>query len=379
MSDLSETIGEIATGLEQFKAEQRSKLDQMETRMMRPGANLMGTSNQALPTETERKAFGEMLRTGNRQLAVEAKASVNVSNAGQGLEAVADWFDSEVLSVAREITPLLKLVRIKTVSNFPAKHIVTNAYAMGSGWIDELGSRVDTDAPKANVVEVTAGEWYALPAASEWALTDVSFDVESWLKSELVAEYSESLQAAIVAGNGTSKPTGFLAGPTPVTTADGARAFGTLQYYPTGAASTLPATAIAAVDLFTDVTLGLAWKHRQNACWVMSSSTIAAVRKFKDADNRPLFVDSLIAGQPKTLMGYPVYECEAMPPIGAGTFPIAFGDFNQGYILDQDSQSMKITRDEYTTKGLVKYYARRRIGGKILDSDAIKLIKVSAT
>lgn len=39
---------------------------------------------------------------------------------------------------------------------------------------------------------------------------------------------------------------------------------------------------------------------------------------------------------------------------------------------------MKITRDESTKPGSVKFYARQRVGGKILDSEAIKLVKIAA-
>ena len=37
-----------------------------------------------------------------------------------------------------------------------------------------------------------------------------------------------------------------------------------------------------------------------------------------------------------------------------------------------------ILRDPYTSKPFVRFYATRRIGGQVLDSDAIKLIKISA-
>lgn len=378
MSDqtTAEIVNGVASSIETFKKSQDARMSALETRLNRPGAFHAPLDGNQKLDDTERKAFGELLRTGDRRHAVEAKAAVNVGTSGQGMETVATWFDSIVLSMARDYAPLLKLVRTTAVGNFPVKHIVTNSRVMGSGWVGEQGTRSDTDAPLPLVVEVPAGEWFALPSVTEWALTDANFDVESWLRAELVSEYAETLQAAIVAGNGTNKPTGFLAGPTPVVTADAARAFGTLQYIPTGAASAL---ATNGVDYFTDVVASLAWKHRQNASWVMNAQTQAVVRKYKDTTGRPLFVDSLITGQPSTLMGFPVYECEAMPSIAAGAFPIAFGDFNAGYVLDQDASGLKITRDEITSKGFIKYYSRRRCGGKVLDSEALKICKVSAT
>lgn len=391
--DMASTIEKMAGGIDQFKqtqgeamAEVRKELDRLQTRMARPGAFTGSATESASfdepispPTREQRAAFAKMLRTGDRQQAIEARAVVNAGTSGQGLEAVAPWFDNVVLRMARDAAPLLKIIRTRKVGNFPAKHIVGNSKVMGSGWLGEQSSRTDTDAPLPLVVEVPAGEWYALPSVTEWALSDLNFDVEGWLRQELVDEYSETMQAAIVSGNGINKPTGFLGGPTPVTTGDGSRAFGTLQYYPTGQAGALPSTTQAMINLLLDVVHGTRWKHRQKAHWVMSALTMSSLRKFSDADGRPILLDSMITGQPTTLLGYPVAECESMPNIGANAIPIAFGDFESGYVLDEDSDGIRITRDDITQKGFVKFYARRRCGGKILDSDALKLIRVSAT
>ena len=393
--DLAETIGKIADGFEEHKQtvrELQQRLDRAETRLARPGAlgatltpeELRGSEIDAPrilpPTPAELRAFGQLLRTGDRQYAVEARAAINAGTSGQGLEANIAWVDNIVQTMARDATPLLKIVRTRPVANFPAKHIVGDGRAMGSGWSGEQGFRADTDPPLPKVVEVAAGEWYALPAVTEWAITDLAFDVVGWLLRELADEYSENVMSAIVSGAGNNKPTGFLGGPTPVSTSDAAgRAFGTLQYLATGQAAALPTTTSGVVDLLLDVVHSLRWKHRQNGTWVMSALTISALRKYKDADGRPILLDSMISGQPATLLGYPVIECEAMPSIAAGAFPIAFGDFDAGYVLDRDASGMRITRDDLTTKGFVKFYSRARVGGKVLDSEAIKLVKVATS
>ena len=67
-----------------------------------------------------------------------------------------------------------------------------------------------------------------------------------------------------------------------------------------------------------------------------------------------------------------------MPAVGAGAFSLAFGDFKEGYLI-ADRVGMRITRDEITTPGYVKFYVRKRVGGKIRNSQAIKLLKIAAT
>jgi HK97 family phage major capsid protein len=60
----------------------------------------------------------------------------------------------------------------------------------------------------------------------------------------------------------------------------------------------------------------------------------------------------------------------------SGTFPIAFGDFKAGYVI-VEKVGIKWLRDPFTGKPNVLFYAYRRVGGDVANSDAIKLLKVS--
>jgi HK97 family phage major capsid protein len=213
-----------------------------------------------------------------------------------------------------------------------------------------------------------------------WFDGDLIINAESWLQLNVTDAFGQAEGAAFVAGDGTNKPTGFLSGPTPVVTADSGRAFGTLQYIPSGAAGAFLAASatVSPADVLADMIYTLRAGYRQNARWVMNSKTAGVVRKFKDIDGRFLWVDNLSAGQPALLMGYPVTIAEDMPDIGANTFPIAFGDFFRGYLV-ADRTGMRIIRDDITRPGFVRYLISKRVGGKLLDTNAIKLLKMSAT
>jgi HK97 family phage major capsid protein len=58
-------------------------------------------------------------------------------------------------------------------------------------------------------------------------------------------------------------------------------------------------------------------------------------------------------------------------------FPVAFGNFRRGYVL-ADRVGLRITRDNVTNVGFVKFYIRRREGGHPLNNDAIKWIRSTA-
>jgi HK97 family phage major capsid protein len=123
---------------------------------------------------------------------------------------------------------------------------------------------------------------------------------------------------------------------------------------------------------------GLAAPYRQNATWLMSSVTAAQVMLLKDGQGNYLWRESFAAGQPPTLLGRPVEFDEGMPAIGAGTFPIAFGDFKSGYLIN-DRLGTRILRDPFTNKPFVMFYATKRVGGGVRDPRAIRLLKIAAS
>jgi HK97 family phage major capsid protein len=202
-------------------------------------------------------------------------------------------------------------------------------------------------------------------------LDDAMFDVEKWLAEEIATEFARAEGAAFVGGSGVNQPLGFLSSPN-AASLDSARPMGTLQFLGTGAAGAFPASNPA--DKLVDLVQSLRSPYRQGAVFVMNSATAAAIRKFKTADGAFMFQPSLAAGQPATLLGYPLIEAADMPDIGAGSLSIAFGNFKAGYVI-AERNATTILRDPYTHKPYVHFYATKRIGGQVVNSEAIKLLK----
>lgn len=149
--------------------------------------------------------------------------------------------------------------------------------------------------------------------------------------------------------------------------------------HPGGNLSTTPSGAAASVtaDALVDLKYGLGAPYRQNATWVMNSSTAAVIAKHKDGNGAFLWREALLASEPSTLLGRPVEIDENMSNIAAGAYPIAFGDFQRGYLVN-DRVGVRILRDAYTNKPFVMFYATKRVGGGVLDPKAIRMMKVAA-
>ena len=66
-----------------------------------------------------------------------------------------------------------------------------------------------------------------------------------------------------------------------------------------------------------------------------------------------------------------------MPAIAAGALAVAFGDFANGYLLTT-TPTLGVVRDEVTNPDFIKIWQRERHDGKVVDFEAIKLLKIKA-
>jgi HK97 family phage major capsid protein len=376
-------------------SEQKSRLEKVETKLSRPGA-LGGGDRDSRETQEEseyKNAFFDWVRAPKdhqcEQRMTQAFKALEAKNAAGGREtratqavvgtnaaggyALPKIVESTIARLSVDISPIRSIATVRTVGSTDY-HELFDLNGAGFEWLGEGDTRNQTNTPDLIEIVPTFGMASAKPQASEESLDDLFFDVESWLQMSVAEAMAQGEGAAFVSGNGTKKPTGFLAGPAPVATADGGRAFGTLQYIASGQAAAMPTST----DVFYDLIYSLRARYRNNARWVTSKLVLAAMRKYKDSTGQYLWQPTLTASQPDTFMGYGITEAEDMPAVAANSTPIAFGDFKEGYLIC-DRVGMRMTRDEITTPGFVKFYVRKRVGGKLRNTQAIKLLKIAAS
>ncbi|EAQ28340.1 hypothetical protein NAP1_12113 [Erythrobacter sp. NAP1] len=343
--------------------EVKARLDKVSRAASRP---VIGGA--AAKTEEVKGFVDGYLRRGRE---TEVK-SINGASPSDGGFAVPRDIDAVIARELTEISPIRSIAQVVQTGTSGYRKLVSTG-GTASGWVSETAARPETDTPNFAEIAPPSGDLYANPAASQSMLDDVAFDLESWLANEIAIEFARAEGSAFVNGSGTNQPEGFLNTATS-TAEDGVRAFGSVQYIGSGDASGFDAAPDAKlIDLIHSLKAG----HRQGASFVMNSTTLASVRKLKTADGAFLWQPGLVEGQPDRLLGYPVVEAEDMPDVAAGEFPIAFGNFRHGYLIAEHSAT-RVLRDPFSNKPFVHFYATKRVGGQVLDSNAIKLLKIEA-
>lgn len=294
---------------------------------------------------------------------IQAAMSVGDNSAG-GFLAPEEW-NRKINQKLAAVSPMRRLAKVVT-SSVGAYSTLWNSNLYGSGWVGETAARAATTNPTLSPITFAAGEIYAMPTATQRLLDDAAIDVATWLIDGLREEFTRQESIAFISGNGVNKPFGLLSY---ITGGAGDDA------HPGGNLTVVESALV--VDGLIDFLYGLDAPYRQNATWLMSSLTAAALTKLKDVDGNLIWRESLIVGQPATLLGRPVEIDEGMPAPTAGNLPIAFGDFNAGYLIN-DRMGVRVLRDPFTNKPYVNYYATKRVGGGLLDPNAIRLLKIPA-
>lgn len=320
-----------------------------------------------------RAAFVDSYLRQGKETGVELKSFSGATGASGGF-AVPREIDAMIEATLKTISPVRRVANVVRTGSSGYRKLVTTG-GVASGWAAETAARPETASPTFNEIVPSWGELYANPTASQAMLDDAQFDVETWLSGEIAMEFAKAEGAAFVSGNGTARPKGFLTY-TATSENDAIRAFGSLQYIPSGAAGAFLSSNPQ--DKLVDLVQSLKAPYRQGAVFMMNSATLARIRKFKTADGAFLWQPSLIAEQPATLLGYPVIEAEDMPDVATDSLSIAFGNFNAGYVIAERNET-SILRDPFSNKPFVSFYAVKRLGGAVTNSEAIKLMKFNVS
>lgn len=342
---------------------QKSRLDRIETANARPGAELAGSPFRGAMAEEYKSAFVNYLRKGMEggleHLATKALSTTDAD----GGYLVTSAMSEQIVRVVNEISPMRELASIETIST-DSLDVIEDTQQPGASWVTETGSRSDTTTHQINRNSIDTHEMYAQPKATQKLIDDASIDIEAWV-AEKVAEKFAALEAtAFISGDGDGKPKGILA-------YAAGTSFGQIQQINSGTDGAV--TADSLIQLY----YALKDEYAKNATFLMNRSVIQAVRLLKeDTTDQYLWQPGLVAGTPDTLLGVPVKAAADMPVAANNSLSVAIGDFKRGYKI-VDRVGIRMLRDPFTDKPYVKFYTTKRVGGEVVNSEAIKILKLT--
>lgn len=198
-------------------------------------------------------------------------------------------------------------------------------------------------------------------------LQDSMFDIEAYIQNLLRLRLGRIQDRHHVLGTGSSQPRGVVTAST------------------VGKTGTTGQTTSVIYDDLVDLEHSIDPAYRANCRYMMNDSTLKALRKIKDSQNRPIFVPGYETGNPggapDRLLGREIVINQYMAAMAANAKSILFGDFSKFLIRDvMDVTLFRMTDSAFTLKGQVGFVAFCRSGANMVDNGgAIKHYANSAT
>lgn len=387
LTEITNKINEMASDWEQFKIvnnrkekeiqrkgvadpltlEHLQKLnDRIDTLQASTNRPFSEAKSHGLIDDREYKsAFCSYLKKGNESGLSNLEAKyLSASKDKDGGFFVTHQMSSEITKAVHETSPMRQISKVSEISTDALEVIEDNEEAF-AGWTLETEVRSDTDTPNIGKKVIVAHELYAQPKATQKLVDDSRIDIEEWLSHKIIDVFSRKENAAFINGDGVGKPKGILS-------YKAGDKWGQIEQIHSGNAANITAESIT--KLFYSLKEVYAVKGK----FLMNRAAVQAVRMLKDTTNgKYLWQPSLEAKTPDTLLGSEVLQAADMPGLTKDSLAVAFGDFKHAYQI-VDREGIRILRDPFTEKPFIKFYTTKRVGGEVVNFEALKLLKLSA-
>ncbi len=343
----------------------KGRLDRIETVNARPGREMKSLGYTGHDQSEYKSAFNTYLRKGSDAglEQIQSKAlSVGVDANGGFL--VPNQMADLIVQIVNESSPMRALATVETISS-DSLDLIEDATDADAAWGDETTVRTaETTSPTLGRNTIDTFEMYAQPQATQKLIDDSSINIEEWIARKVADKMARLEATSFISGNGTSQPKGLL-------TYTAGTSFGQIQQINSGT------SAVVTADSLVQLYFALKDEYARRATFLMHRTTVQAVRLLKEATtNQYLWQPGLSAGTPDTLLGVPVALAADMPVPAAASLSVAVGDFKRAYLI-VDRIGIRTLRDPFTAKPFVKFYTTKRVGGEVVNTDAVKILRLA--
>lgn len=280
----------------------------------------------------------------------------------EGGSAVATEYSSKVIMYLRNAVPLFRpdiVTLIETPDGHPIVLPRLTADPNHGGTVTAQAGGINELDPTISSITLGAFKYGITNLYSRELADDAMFNVEDLLAKSSARELRIDVNAHLSTGTGTVQPQGIV----PAATA-GFTAGGTAS----GQASD---TFFAAADLL-DLWYSLPNDYRQGqASWMASTTAVAKMRKFRDANGQFIWDTSIVAGQPDRFNGAPVYENAAMAAVASISKSVIVGDLSAFHVRVtplrvEASRDYKFNTDQLALRTII------RVDSNLPDAAAVR-------
>lgn len=351
--------------------ELRSQITELEKHLKRPAMATTSVDTKDPDTALREKAFEKLLRygageTGRAAFTPDERRALGGTSDADGGFLIPASFESKIIMNAYNMAALRPICEVGTTSRDVVKLSALSkpTVAWGRRNIEITAQDLTTGGQSITIFDLKA-----LTLIHNNTLDDTDANIVAEMTGGFSRAIAEAEDTAFAIGAGDDSPAGVAA-----------NALVQANYVASGVADALSDASHNGMDALIVCMATPKSTYSQKGTWAMNTTVEAAVRKLKDGEGRYIWQPSVIVGNPNTLLGKPIVNPASMPAIGAGTFPIIFGDFMAGYkIRDRAGMTVQRLVERWAEKDQTGFIIKKRLGGQVTLPEAFACIKIAAS
>lgn len=121
-------------------------------------------------------------------------------------------------------------------------------------------------------------------------------------------------------------------------------------------------------DDFVDLEHSVDPEYRGNSSWMFADTTLKAIKKLKDGENRPLWLPGLAVREPDTILGHPFVINTHVADMAASAKSIIYGDLSKYKIRDVSEITLLRLDERFADYHQVAFLAFSRHDGDLVDA-----------
>ena len=355
-----EAIEADARGLKQ-----EIEIIERNAEMKKEIASMEGEARAAAPKANASEAFGKYLRHGFAALTAEERSLIQkrgtatqvagTDNLGGYL--VPQEFSNE-LDMASEFTGEVERLakKLNTAGGGLLDYPTLNDTATDANLVSEASAVTVQDMTFGNK-QLSAYNYSSLVKVSQQLLQDSAFDLNAFLVEAMGERIARATNAAFTTGTGSSQPQGIVTGSAAGKTAASATAI----------------TADEILDLIYSI--DPSYRNKPGFGLMAHDNVIAAIRALGlgSANDFPVFIPSMTAGEPDRIFGVPVYVNNDMASsIATGAKTLLAADFSKFVVRNAGGIQMLRLNERFADELEVGFVSWKRSDSVVLDNRAVK-------
>ena len=314
------------------------------------------------------KAFNEFLHVDEKALSADGYKALQVGIDVDGGYTVTPFMSSRVSMRLFESDPMRQLCSVETIGT-DALELMGDDDEAGADWEGETVSTTNSETPKMFKLRIPVHIMATRPRVTQMLLDDSNINIESWLANKVADKFSRTEGAAFITGTGNGQPTGC--GTYSAWSSAGVYERGKIEQVNSGHATQFT------TDGLIDLKYSMIEQYLNRGTFVTNRLNVRDIMKLKDGDGQYIWRPGITEGQPAMLLGLPFRMATTVATAAASALAMYLADWREAYLI-VDRQGINIQRDPYTAKPFIEFYTRKRVGGAVVNFQAIKIQKISA-